>query len=516
MIYALLGSFIVATILSMCSGGVIPDAAAHIPEAIAFADVQNAAPAPQPPVAATGKKIKYYQSPMMPEERSQTPGKDTMGDEMVPVYEGEMPGAPQAAEPPASQAQSTQPSEGGAKKILYYKSTMIPGEVSQTPRKDSMGMDMVPVYEGEEATGATIAIDPVTQQNMGIRTAPVTRGPLRKNVRTVGFFAYNETTLVDVTTKFGGWIERLYVNTTGTPVKEGEALFSIYAPDLYRTQYDYVIAASAAAKTPSPTTQSIKQATLQKLMLYDISENQIRELERTNQPQRTLVVYAPRAGIVVEKAMLQGARVEAGQRIYQLANLSTVWLMAQIYEADLPFIREGQEATVTLPYFPGHSFSGKLVYIYPTLDEKTRTVQVRFEFDNPEGLLKPGMYANLDITSEISPSVILVPDMAVLRSGERNTVFVVREGGKFDPREIRLGARAEDNMYEVLSGLSDGEVVVTSGQFMLDSESQLHEAIQKMLEPQKSGSAVGETPQKQGPAAPAPQTGHGAHGGHAM
>ncbi|MCX5772886.1 MAG: efflux RND transporter periplasmic adaptor subunit [Candidatus Hydrogenedentes bacterium] len=459
MVLTFVGSSVVAAIFSMGLGGSMPNVGHIIPNLAAFAEAQDAA-------------------------------------------------APQATQPPTSP-----PPTGGQRKILYYKSTMMPGEISQTPRKDSMGMDMVPVYEGEETTGATIVIDPVTQQNMGIRTAPVARGPLRKNIRTVGFFAYDETTLVDVTTRFAGWIERLYVNTTGTPVKEGEPLFSIYSPDLYRTQYDYVIAANAASKAPSITTQAVKQAALQKLSLLDISENQIRELEKTNQPQRAMVVYAPRAGIVVEKAMVQGARVDAGQRVYQLADLSTVWLMAQIYEADLPFIREGQDAAVTLPYSPGRRFRGKLAYIYPTLDEKTRTAQVRLEFDNPEGLLKPGMYANLEITSELAPSVMLVPSMAVLRSGERNTVFVALEGGKFDPREVTLGARADNNAYEVLSGLNDGEVVVTSGQFMLDSESQLREAIQKMLEPKPMAEpASPNAPPAEEPMAPMPQSGHGAHG----
>ena len=363
----------------------------------------------------------------------------------------------------------------GPRKIKYYKSTMMLGEISQTPRKDSMGMDMVPVYEGEDNSTA-ISVDPVTVQTMGVRTAEVTRGPLQRVIRTVGVIDYNETALADVTTKFRGWIEKLYVDATGKQVKKREPRFDIYSPDLYSAQNEYVIALASGAA-------GLKASARQKLALFDVSNDQIAELERTRTPQRTLRVNAPIDGIVVEKMAVQGQMVEAGMKLYRLADLSLVWLQAQVYEQDLAFLQLGQEAEVSLSYLPDRKFKGRITYIYPTVDEKTRTARVRMEFHNPGLFLKPGMFATVQVRAELEASALLVPDSAVLRSGEKNTVFVALEGGKFEPRTVSLGPRAENNTYQVLSGLKEGERVVTSGQFMLDSESQLREAIQKMLEP---------------------------------
>ncbi len=364
---------------------------------------------------------------------------------------------------------------GTPRKIKYYKSTMLLGEISQTPRKDSMGMDMVPVYEGEEESN-TISVDPATVQKMGVRTAVVKKGPVDHVIRTVGIIDYNETALADVTTKFRGWIEKLYVDSTGKQVHKGEPLFDIYSPDLYSAQNEYVIALNQGSS-------GLKASARQKLKLFDVSEDQIAELEKTRQPQRTLRVDAPINGIVVEKNAVQGQMVEAGMNLYRLADLDIVWVQSQIYEQDLAFVKLGQEAEVSLSYLPDRKFRGRVTYIYPTMDEKTRTARIRMEFHNPGFFLKPGMFATVEIHSELEPSALLVPDSAVLRSGEKNTVFVALDGGHFDPREVILGARTDNNSYEVLSGLKEGERVVTSGQFMLDSESQLREAVQKMLNP---------------------------------
>lgn len=373
-----------------------------------------------------------------------------------------------------------QPASGSAKtsegKIKYYKSTMLLGEISQTPRKDSMGMDMVPVYEGE-GESTTITVDPVTIQKMGVRTAVVSKGPLRRIIRTVGAIDYNETALADVTTKFRGWIENLHVDSTGKQVHKGEPLFDIYSPDLYSAQNEYVLALNQGGAS------GLKASARQKLRLFDISEDQIAELEKSRQPQRTLRVDAPIDGIVVEKMAVRGQMVEAGMKLYRLADLSIVWVQSQIYEQDLALLKLGQEAEVSLSYLADRKFSGRVTYIYPTVDEKTRTARVRMEFHNPGLFLKPGMFATVELRAELKPDALLVPDSAVLRSGEKNTVFVALDGGQFEPREVRLGPRADNDSYEVLSGLREGERVVTSGQFMLDSESQLREAIQKMLNP---------------------------------
>ena len=367
------------------------------------------------------------------------------------------------------------------RKIKYYKSTMLLGEISQTPRKDSMGMDMVPVYEGEEET-QTITVDPATVQKMGVRTAVVTKGPLRRVIRTVGTIDYNETALADVTTKFRGWIEKLYVDSTGKQVHKGEPLFDIYSPDLYNAQSEYVLGLNQGG------TGGLKASARQKLKLFDVSEDQIAQLEKTRQPQRTLRVDAPIDGIVVEKNAVQGQMVEAGMRLYRLADLGIVWVQSQIYEQDLALLKLGQEAEVSLSYLPDRKFRGRITYIYPTVDEKTRTARVRMEFHNPGLFLKPGMFATVEVHAELEPDALLIPDTAVLRSGDKKTVFVALENGKFEPRLVTLGPRGENDQYEVLTGLKEGERVVTSGQFLLDSESQLREAIQKMLNPNVASS----------------------------
>jgi multidrug efflux pump subunit AcrA (membrane-fusion protein) len=395
----------------------------------------------------------------------------------------------------ASSSTSGQP---GERKIKYYKSTMMPGEVRQTPGKDSMGMDMVPFYEEEAAAAQsqTIAIDPVTIQNMGIRTATVSRGPLRRIVRTVGVVDYNETTLGDVTTKFKGWVEKLYVNATGQLVMRGNPLFEIYSPDLYSAQVEYLLATSSPTNT-TPGEEGIRISALTKLKFFDISDEQIAQLEKTRQPQKTLRIVAPQDGFVTEKNVVEGQMVDPGMKIYRLADLGLVWVQADIYEQDLAYIKLGQEATVTLSYLPDREFRGRVTYIYPNVDEKTRTAKVRMEFHNPGYFLKPGMFATVKVVSELEPSVLLIPDMAILRSGEKTTVFVALEGGRFDPRTVTLGPQAENDTYQALSGLKEGERIVTSGQFMLDSESQLREAIQKMLEPKHAETAqqIAATPQ---------------------
>ena len=367
------------------------------------------------------------------------------------------------------------------RKVKYYKSTMLLGEISQTPRKDSMGMDMVPVYEGEEET-QTITVDPATVQKMGVRTAVVTKGPLRQVIRTVGTIDYNETALADVTTKFRGWIEKLYVDSTGKQVHKGEPLFDIYSPDLYSAQSEYVLALNQGG------TGGLKASARQKLKLFDVSEDQIAQLEKTRQLQRTLRVDAPIDGIVVEKNAVQGQMVDAGMKLYRLADLGIVWVQSQIYEQDLSLLKLGQEAEVSLSYLPDRKFRGRITYIYPTVDEKTRTARVRMEFHNPGLFLKPGMFATVELHAELELDAILIPDTAVLRSGDKNTVFVALENGKFEPRVVTLGPRGDNDQYQILSGLKEGERVVTSGQFLLDSESQLREAIQKMLNPNVASS----------------------------
>jgi RND family efflux transporter MFP subunit len=379
----------------------------------------------------------------------------------------------------------------GERKIAFYKSTMNPGETSPQPGKDSMGMDMVPVYEDAANESQTIAIDPSTIQTMGIRTAEVTRGPLRRLIRTVANVDYDETALADVTTKYKGWIEKLYVDATGALVNPGDPLFEIYSPELYSAQTEYLAALSSQSGSPSAEDRALLDSARTKLKFYDISNAQIAVLEKTRTATKTLTITAPIAGFVVEKNVVVGQMVEAGTKLYRLADLGVVWVYAQVYEQDLSAVQLGQEATMTLSYLPDRKFRGRVTYVYPTVDEKTRTARVRMEFHNPGYFLKPGMFATVELVADIAPSALLVPDSAVLRSGQKNTVFIALPGGKFEARTVALGLQAQDDMDQALGGLNEGERVVTSGQFMLDSESQLREAIQKM-----SGSpgAAAETP----------------------
>lgn len=394
-----------------------------------------------------------------------------------------------AAAPLAPVSCSKPPAERETKPKTLYTCGMHPQIVQDHPGDCPIcGMRLEPVRQETAApsSGASaphipvvITIDPVTIQNMGIRTEAVTRGPLNKKIRTVGAIDYDETALTDVTVKFKGWIEQLFAGATGQPVKAGDPLFEIYSPELVSAQDEYL----AALGSNSP---GLKESALRRLRNFDVSGEQIAELERARKARQTLQITAPRGGIVVEKTAVRGAMADAGMRLYRLADLSNVWVLAQIYEQDLPYVKTGQRARISLTYLPGEAFEGRVAYVYPALDDKSRTGRVRIEVPNPGLVLKPGMFAQVELTADLEGDAVLVPDSAVLRSGEKNTVFIALEGGKFEPREIVPGPRGEGGVYQVLSGLSGGERVVISGQFMLDSESQFKEAIQKMREPGRS------------------------------
>jgi len=349
------------------------------------------------------------------------------------------------------------------------------------------GMKLTPIRNSganpAAGSAATIAIDPATIQTMGIRTAEVVRGPLQRVIRTVANVDYDETALADVTTKYKGWIEKLYVDATGALVNPGDPLFDIYSPELYSAQTEYLAALAAQSNSLSADDRSLLDSARTKLKFYDIADAQIVQLEKTRQAAKTLTIPAPIAGFVVEKDVVAGQMVDAGMRLYRLADIGVVWVFAQVYEQDLPAIQLGQEATMTLSYLPDRKFRGRVTYIYPTVDEKTRTARVRMEFHNPGYFLKPGMFATVDLLANLAASALLVPDSAVLRSGAKNTVFIALPDGQFEARTVTLGATGDNDQDQVLSGLNEGDRIVTSGQFMLDSESQLREAIQKMSNP---------------------------------
>jgi Cu(I)/Ag(I) efflux system membrane fusion protein/cobalt-zinc-cadmium efflux system membrane fusion protein len=375
----------------------------------------------------------------------------------------------------------------GERKIKYWRAPMDPTYISDKPGKSPMGMDLVPVYEDEIAEG-TITIDPVTVQNMGLRTASVKTGKLTRTIRTVGHIDYDEKRLYVINAKITGWIEKLYVNTTGERVHKDQPLLEIYSPDLVSTQEEYLSAVRNYKELKDSPYEDARKGALEllnstrkRLDNWDIDESQIENLEQSGEIKKTLTLYSPATGVVLHKNAVEGAHVKAGSDLFRIADLSTVWVLAHIYEYELPYVKLGQKARMNLPYMPGEFFEGKVDYIYPYLNQKTRDVKLRLEFPNPGYEIKPEMYATVVIESELAGEKILIPEEAVIRSGKREIVFVDMGEGKFAHREITTGVSGEGNVVEVKKGLMSGEIIVVSGQFMLDSESKTQEAIQKMI-----------------------------------
>ena len=354
----------------------------------------------------------------------------------------------------------------------------------------SAGQSMAGMEGGEtagahEMASGTVNVSPEKQQLVGIRTAPVELRPLVKRIRTVGIVTYDETKVAQVFTKVEGWIEKLFVNYTGKLVEKGQPLFTLYSPDLVSTQEEYLLALQAKDALASSSLQEIRtgsasllESARRRLSLWDISQEQIDELQKTGQPKRSLTIYSPLSGFVIKKEAFQGMKVMPDKELYTITDLSTVWVNSDIYEFELPHVRVGQEAKITLSYFPGQIFAGRVSWISPVLDEKTRTVKVRLEFSNHDFTLKPEMYANVEINVDAGKGVA-VPDEAVLDSGLRKVVFIDKGQGRFEPREVKLGGKF-DSYYEVLSGLSSGERILASASFLLDSESRLKEAMGAM------------------------------------
>lgn len=393
-------------------------------------------------------------------------------------------------------------------KILYWRAPMDATYISDKPGKSPMGMDLIPVYEDEEGGGTgSILIDPVTMQNMGIKTTTVQRRDIHKKIRAVGTVTYNEEKLYTVNSKISGWIEKLSVNYTGQFVKRGEPLLEIYSPDLVSAQEEYLLALKNKELAKESSFEEIKNgaqtllaSTRKRLENWDISASAIDEIERRGTVSKTMTLTAPANGVVIHKNAVEGVHVKAGANLYQIADLTSVWVEASVYEYEIPWVKVGQAVEMELSYLPGKKYKGRVNYIYPYLNNKARDVKLRLEFSNPGLELKPDMYANITLQTDTEYDVLVIPNESVIRSGVRNIVFVTREEGKFEPREIKLGAEAEDGLIKVASGLLEAERIVTSGQFLLDSESNAQEAIKKMLEAKKkmTGGAGDEMSGKQG------------------
>jgi multidrug efflux pump subunit AcrA (membrane-fusion protein) len=341
-------------------------------------------------------------------------------------------------------------------------------------------MDLTPL-DADKFSGE-ITIDPVVTQNIGVRIEPVTKGPVVKSIRTVGTVDYDETRVRDVNIKVTGWIEKLYVDSMGAEVQVAEPLFDLYAPDLYEAQQEYLLEYRKPRGTQGGLAGvDLLDAARTRLEYYDITPDQIAQLEQSGSPAKTMTIHSPHRGVVIAKHANEGMRVDEGMQVYRIADLSKIWVMVTLYEYQLPFIQAGQRAVMTLPYVPGQRFEGKVIYVYPYLDATTRQVSIRLEFDNPNLLLKPGMYANVELRSTLAAERTLAPRPAILDTGERQVAFVSLGEGRFEPRDVHVGVETAGGMVEILDGLKPGEMVVTSGQFLLDSEATIREGLAKMI-----------------------------------
>ena len=372
------------------------------------------------------------------------------------------------------------------KKLLYYRNPMGLADTSPTPKKDAMGMDYIAVYAGgadEEPLAADqVKLSTDKVQKLGVRTEPAKLRSLDRVVRVSGRIEPDERRVYAIAPKFEGYVERLHVNVTGQAVAKGQALFEVYSPELVSAQREYAIAVQGvgslkeAGGQAQAGMQQLADASLARLRNWDISEAQIKALTETGATTRTLSFRAPVSGIVMEKKALQGMRFMPGEALYQIADLSSVWVIADVFEQDIGLVKNGARATVSINAYPGKSFTGRVAYVYPTLNAETRTVPVRVELANPGGLLKPGMFAQVELPVGTKGQVITVPVSAVIDSGTRQIVLVDQGAGRYASREVKLGARS-DAYVEVLDGVDDGEPVVVAANFLIDAESNLKAAL---------------------------------------
>ncbi len=439
--------------------------------------------------------VLFYRNPMDPGITSPVFTQDEMGMDYIPVY-----------------ADEGEPTERSESEILFYRNPMDPTITSPVFTQDEMGMDYIPVYadEAEMALGAgtTISIDPAVVQNMNVQSVPAELRDITHDIRTVGYLEYDQERMVSVTTKYAGWVETVYVNYVGEPVRRGQALFEIYSPELVQTQQEFLSAIAYARRLDGAheearrRAEALVDAARTRLSYWDISPSQIAGIEETGEVLRTLTVVSPAGGLVMKRMPgLEGMAVKPGMETFHIANLSSLWLSVEIFEDQVAWVREGTPAQVNFTYFPGETFHGKVRYLEPEFSEKTRTLRVKLEIPNPDGRLRSGMFATVTFQPVAAAQAVTVPSLAVLRSGQRNVVVVDLGNGRFSPREVTLGHEA-GGYAEVLAGIDAGEMVVTSAQFLLDSEASLQEAIQKMISQQQQPDTGGAAAMEMAPPQP--------------
>ncbi len=373
--------------------------------------------------------------------------------------------------------------KSGERKILYYRNPMNPNVISDHPQKDEMGMDYVPVYEDEASADGVVTIDPQVQQNMNIKTEIVKNRILSSRITTNAVLVTNETQEYIVTTKVDGWIEKLYVNYIGQQVSKGAKLMDIYSPMLVSAQQELLTALSYQNSLQSSSLEDIKKSSnemltnaIRKLLLLNVSDSEIERLKDTREVKTYVTLYAQNSGTVLEKNILEGQKIMAGEPLLKIANLSNLWLTAEIYEYEIPKVKVGSKAIINFQYLPGKTYHGNVSFIYPTIDEQSRTVKVRIDVPNSNGELKPSMFANVVIEGPSLKSTPVVSENAVIRSGKKDIVIVDLGDGKFKPQNVELGIYS-DGYYQILNGLSEGNKIVTSAQFLIDSESNLKAAV---------------------------------------
>jgi membrane fusion protein, copper/silver efflux system len=371
---------------------------------------------------------------------------------------------------------------------LFYRNPMNPEITSPVPTMDSMGMDYIPVYAAQDTDKVvgTVRIDPVVQNNIGLRTALAERRSLSRTIRTTGRVDYNEENIIRLHPKVDGWIRQLRVDKTGQSVAEGEVLLDIYSPKLVSTQQEYLLALTALQALKDNPFDDIRQgatalvdSSRARLRLLDVTEHQITELEKTRSIKESLHIHAPAAGVIEQIGARQGQFVTPAMLLYQIIDLTSVWAYADIYDYELPWVAIGDPVEMTLKSLPGQVFGGKVAYIYPYADANTRTTRVRLVFDNAAGLLRPETLAEITVHAQNKEELLVVPAQAVVRSGEHEQIFVMKEDGVFEPRTVKLGVES-DGVVAVSEGVEPGERVVVSAQFLIDSESKLREATARM------------------------------------
>ena len=415
------------------------------------------------------KKILYYRNPMGLPDTSPVPKKDSMGMDYIPVYEGEEAGGAPA----------------GQDKILFYRNPMGLPDTSPVPKKDEMGMDYIPVYESEVVGPNFVRITPEKIQRLGVKTAAVTMQEVGRSVRAVGQIEIDERAVVTVSPRFEGWIEKLSASAVGDTVARGQVLFEAYSPDIYAAQQEYRLAVQGAATLASASSDArqgvgrLTENSLLRLKQWEVPGSEISRLQQGGEPRRTVAYHAPASGIVLEKMAIRGARFMPGEALFRIADLSRVWLQLDIAEQDLSAAKVGNSVKVTLDAYPGETFNGKVDFVYPTLNTETRTARVRVILANPGNKLKPGLYAQAELAGKSSGKTLVVPDSAVIDSGKRQIVLVSLGEGRFEAREIKAGQRG-NGLIAVESGLGEGEQVVTTANFLIDAESNLKAAVSGM------------------------------------